>query len=436
MTVEIELKFITTPEAITGLAEFLSQWPNQWQQLDLSNIYYETADNYLRHHDAGLRIRASNQHYEMTLKTAGKIIAGLHQRPEYNVEISEPRLELAKFPVEVWPTGCDVALLQQQLQPLFSTHFSRETWLLTYQNSEIELALDRGEIKAGERQQPLSEIELELKRGSVSDILAFAQELSNIGGLRLGGQSKAARGYYLAQNKMEIEVRPLTILRVAPKASVEQGLARAVELALDHWQYHEELWLNGDLAAKEQVEQALALLRQIWQIWSGIIPRKATAVLREQLLQLDELIAADTDAADICYQRLYLQSKLALTEWLVNQRWRSALPAKSQDKLNASFKRFADIMLSRSAAELKEVFAYWLTDDGYQHQIARLKRQILSFYLLAGAYSQRLSTNYIGNWQALLEAIIDQRGLEFEVLRKTAVNQSLFWLNSKQIKID
>lgn len=436
MMVEIELKFITTPEAITALAEFLSRWPSQWQQLDLSNVYYETADNYLRSHDLGLRIRGNNQHYEMTLKTAGKIIAGLHQRPEYNVEISEPRLELYKFPVEVWPPGCDVALLQQQLQPLFSTNFSRETRLLTYQNSEIELALDRGEIKAGERQQPFSEIELELKRGNVSDVLAFAQELSNIGGLRLGGQSKAARGYYLAQDKINIDVRPLTILRVSPKASVEQGLTSAVEMVLDHWQYHEELWLKGDLAAKEQVELALALLRQIWQIWSGIIPRKVTAVLREQLLKLDELIASDAEAADICYQRLYLQSKLALTEWLVNQGWRSALPAKSLDKLHASFKRFADIMLSRSAAELKQAFAHWLTDDGYQNQIPRLERQILSFYLLAGAYSQRHSTDYIDHWQTLLNAIIGQRVLAFEELRKAAVNQPLFWLNSTQIKMD
>nr|WP_254624832.1 CYTH domain-containing protein [Dickeya solani] len=40
--------------------------------LPLANIYYETADAYLRQHGIGLRIRGENGRYEMTVKTAGK----------------------------------------------------------------------------------------------------------------------------------------------------------------------------------------------------------------------------------------------------------------------------------------------------------------------------------------------------------------------------
>ncbi|PIN63755.1 inorganic triphosphatase, partial [Klebsiella pneumoniae] len=44
------------------------------------NIYYETADNWLRRHDMGLRIRGDQGRYEMTLKIAGRVVGGLHQR--------------------------------------------------------------------------------------------------------------------------------------------------------------------------------------------------------------------------------------------------------------------------------------------------------------------------------------------------------------------
>jgi inorganic triphosphatase YgiF len=37
--------------------------------------------------------------------------------------------------------------------------------------SEIEIALDRGEVKAGEHQEPICELELELLAGETADLL-------------------------------------------------------------------------------------------------------------------------------------------------------------------------------------------------------------------------------------------------------------------------
>ena len=84
------------------------------------------------------------------------------------------------------PQGTDVAALQPRLQPLFTTHFQREIWLITTGNSEIEVAFDQGEVTAGDLSEPLCEIELELKRGERQDLLAFAQQLVALGGLRMG----------------------------------------------------------------------------------------------------------------------------------------------------------------------------------------------------------------------------------------------------------
>lgn len=116
--------------------------------VQLLNIYYETPDNWLRGHDMGLRIRGENGRYEMTMKVAGRVTGGLHQRPEYNVALSEPTLDTEQLPTEVWPNGELPADLASRVQPLFSTDFYREKWLVAVDDSRIEIARS-GEVKAG-----------------------------------------------------------------------------------------------------------------------------------------------------------------------------------------------------------------------------------------------------------------------------------------------
>ncbi|MEN1663687.1 CYTH domain-containing protein, partial [Pseudomonas aeruginosa] len=93
---------------------------------------------------------------------AGRVTGGLHQRPEYNVALSEPTLDLAQLPTEVWPNGELPTDLASRVQPLFSTDFYREKWLVEVDGSRIEIALDQGEVKAGEFAEPICELELEL----------------------------------------------------------------------------------------------------------------------------------------------------------------------------------------------------------------------------------------------------------------------------------
>ena len=91
---------------------------------------------------------------------------------------------------------------------------------------------------SGEYQEPICELELELLEGDANDVLKLARRLVNQSGLRQGSLSKAARGYHLAAGNAPRVLKETTILRVAPKASVEQGLDAALERALSQWQYH------------------------------------------------------------------------------------------------------------------------------------------------------------------------------------------------------
>lgn len=433
MTTEIELKFIVTKQAITALPQFLSQWSCEYgDRQNLLNTYYETDDCFLRLHDMGLRIRSFDDSHEMTLKTSGKVIAGLHQRPEYNISLSEAKLTLSLLPHDVWPENCDIAKLEQQLKPLFSTHFVREKWLVTYESSEIELALDRGEIKSGESVESLNEIELELKQGDISDILAFAQQFSELGGLRLSSQSKAARGYQLAQQQNLKVAKAFSILHVAEKSTVEQALQQAIEIALAHWQYHEDLWVSGNKNAKHSVLFAILVLRQIWAIWGKIIPRKATAKLREQLQQIETLIIDHDLAEEIVYQAIYTQTKLALTQWIINKQWLIYTDKAEHAQLNGSFKRFADVMLSRTAKTLKNAFSHRLTEKEFKNLELSLRKQTINFLLLAGAYSDETTIAYIEQWQSVLYAIEQSLHVDKDKMVKQALDQPLFWLNSSQ----
>ncbi|CFR11155.1 adenylate cyclase [Yersinia frederiksenii] len=434
MTVEIELKFMATPEAIAALPERLTSWPSQhYAPQTLTNIYFETADNRLRQHDMGLRIRGYDGRYEMTMKTGGKVVGGLHQRPEYNVDIDSDKLDLARFPTDIWPEGWDIAELQTALTPLFRTDFTREKWVITYGESEIELALDQGAISsthAGELSEPLSEIELELKQGNQADLLALAAELAPIGGLRQSNLSKAARGYHLAQGNPPRELRPLLVLQPTPKSTVEQGMVAGLEMALDHWQYHEELWLRGEPAAKAMIGEALAVIRQTLAIFGGLVPRKASTDLRASLTALEpQLESKNVNAEQLCYSVDYLKSKLALTSWLITAGWRPFMDAKAQAKFDGSFKRFCDIMLSRSAADLKEAFSQNMDDDGYVAQLPRLNRQIIAFQLLSGFYPQSEWHPYIDAWFGLQLAIKERQGHWRDTARKEALAQAAFWLN-------
>ncbi|YCI29854.1 inorganic triphosphatase [Erwinia sp. PK3-005] len=431
MTIEIELKFIATPQAAERLGSQLAAFPHQYSApLALTNIYYETPDNQLRRWDMGLRIRGIGASWEMTLKAAGQSMGGLHQRPEYNVELTQPELDIARLPAEIWPEGCDLNALQQQLKPLFTTHFNRERWLVTWGNSQIEVALDRGEVSAGEFSEPLQEIELELKQGELADVLALAAELGKAEGLRLGSLSKAARGYWLAQGKPQQSVRPLPILQFKPKSTVEEGMQAALTLALKQWQYHEELWLRGEPAARDAILEALEAVRQTFSLFGALVPRKASSALRQKLTDLIETLENESPTAQaLCYSPRWLDAQLTFSGWLINAGWRPFIDQKNADRLQGSFKRFADIMLGRVAADLKETFMTIRQHNEYLDKLTRLLRQLLSVRLLAGAYPQQDVESWLLSWQQLAQAIHAGHYHQLDMLCRQALKQPAFWLN-------
>ena len=214
MTTEIELKYQlssnskenkTVVDDITAMLKAQNVFfeINQYQ---LANDYFDTESLALRKMDFGLRIRTKEHQYEQTIKTAGKVVGCLHQRPEYNVDIATKQLDLSLFDKSIWPDNTDIKALEDNLSVIFSTNFFRQTWFIHQDESVIELALDRGEIftKLNEPIQQINELEIELVSGNEQALFILAKQLSAVVTMTPGKLSKAARGYKLYYDRKNI----------------------------------------------------------------------------------------------------------------------------------------------------------------------------------------------------------------------------------------
>lgn len=216
MNTEIELKYQLSESnddnssVVAAITDMLTtqNCVFDMHQYKLINDYYDNDNLDLRKMDFGLRIRTNalktqEQHFEQTIKTAGKVVDGLHKRPEYNVDIKSNILNLALFPENIWPENTNIEQLQQSLHVIFSTNFLRQTWLIHQRGNTLELALDLGEIYTAQGKSKLSinEIEIELVSGDEQALFVLAKQLREIVSMEPSNVSKAARGYRLYYDK-------------------------------------------------------------------------------------------------------------------------------------------------------------------------------------------------------------------------------------------
>lgn len=276
MSMEVELK-LWFNEALSD--DLLARINNCWHQLadsvqsseptQLLNAYFETPDQWFRRHDSGLRSRLKKGRFEQTIKLAGQQQGAAHIRPEYNLPCDSVVPVLAAFPAHIWPQDTDVAVLQQQLTEMFRTDFVRRAWLLTLADGTVvEAVLDQGEVKAAAQSQPILELELELCSGNPLQLFQIAEALCQQLPLSLGFQSKAERGYRLAQSE------PLRVQQATP----EMPLGQQLRLLLQN------LWLSGK--EPDTTPPDSAILQQQWLLLKSSLAKVAEQKAQPELVSL------------------------------------------------------------------------------------------------------------------------------------------------------
>lgn len=253
---EIELKIMLESHNIS----LIENWLNSVKAFELleqksqtlGNSYYDTPEQFFASQKMGLRVRSQNHQFEITLKTKGEIVGGLHIRPEYNLSLPTNQPDFLAL-VEKFNLPFENAeQIANSLQTIFSTDFTRQIWLFKVGTSEIEVALDQGLIKNQYGEEAISELEFEIKQGNLSDLFNLVEAMPKADGMWLSGLSKAQRGYLVGQavkfeqeianamqqeNSYKLEQQLADFIRIAEeKASVLERFNQCVNQKLETWE--------------------------------------------------------------------------------------------------------------------------------------------------------------------------------------------------------
>ena len=271
MATEIELILALPRSAAPRLGRHPLLAPHPAVSHTLENTYYDTPDLALQRRGVALRLRRRGRVWLLTVKSAEPAVGGLAARSEW---------EAAARP-GVWDFGhVDDPRLRQELEgiaprltALFTTHFRRRAWTLSYGRSRVEVALDLGTIASGERSEPLAEVEIELLAGERDDLFALARELQTTLPLSPASASKAERGYrlFLGEPRQPCKARIPTLSPDLTPVAAFQDIASA---CLDQLQRN----LAGqapdcDPEFLHQARIALRHLRSALKVFAPVLPQ-------------------------------------------------------------------------------------------------------------------------------------------------------------------
>jgi len=272
---EIELKLLLPPERLQTVPDLELLRPLTLGAPHVERLhtrYYDTPACVLAGAGVALRIRRAGEAWIQTLKGGGRSAGGLHERFEREWRLAQPELDLAVLADTPYAQLFADAALRASLQPVFETEFERTALQLRFPDgTRAELALDRGEVRAGGKSEPISEIEIELIEGDADRLYELALALCERLPVRLGHVSKAERGNALASGRVRPPAR--FDARLEADMTAAQALGRLGLACLVQLQANEEGVLAGaDAQYLHQYRLALRRLRRVMALFRFVVP--------------------------------------------------------------------------------------------------------------------------------------------------------------------
>src|SRR3954452_21028026 len=185
MGIERELRFEASTRDLRKLAaaRILRRSDGQLPRHKyLVSTYFDTAKLLLRKNGVSLRVRRTGKKRVQTIKTVNGRTSLSRGEWEHRLQSDEPDLRAARGTARKPLLS---GKLKRNLEPIFATHVQRTFLPLRSRNSRIELALDEGHIRAGQKSSPLAEDELELKKDTASDLFKAARRVAGLAPVKL-----------------------------------------------------------------------------------------------------------------------------------------------------------------------------------------------------------------------------------------------------------
>lgn len=298
---EIEIKLAASPAMFSGLHEHPALQGGD-VQAQLVTTYFDTADSRLQQAGMALRIRENGALRELTVKCSTLPGGTRIQRGEWTVPSKGPHPDVGTLPARARAL-IDPVLGNLPLEPVAASIIERETREIRRCDAIIELAFDSGEIRAKSKTEPVCEVELELKSGTLAELLALAGELPLGPELRWSVATKAERCYALAygQAPRPVHARPI---RLSPDQDLVSGFQTII------WNSIEQLLANAPLVCGEgapeaihQARVAIRRLRAAIALFRKVVKDRQAPVLRAELRAAARQLGAVRDL-DVLLERI------------------------------------------------------------------------------------------------------------------------------------
>lgn len=398
----------------------------------LRAVYFDTPGHGLHSEGLSLRIRRNGTMPVQTIKSSDTA-AGLFSRDEWELPVTDSK------PVADDRTPVPKLLGSRfdELVPVFEVPVLRQSCRLRSGEAEIEVAIHRGQVVAGERMAPFCEVELELVGGGPCGALfELARRIEAVAPVRISVLSKAERGYRLLGPLPE--ACRAEKLAIAPEMDLPTAFAAIARSCLRQYRMNEALLLERrDTEAVHQARIALRRLRSAMSLFRDMLPgpqrdrlnsrlRDLAAALGEAR-DLDVLSAGAepgpvldrlTEARDKAYAVLKrkLNAKetrrllLDLAEWLADGAWRR--DPETRALRETPLREFAGAALDRLRRKTAKHGKHLAElEDEARHQLRKdAKRLRYAVEFLAGLFDGRASKRRRKKFAKALQRLQDGLG--------------------------
>jgi triphosphatase len=304
--VEVEAKLLvptTTDLRAIGRLNHLGPYRLQPRgAVRLHSSYLDTPSLTLARNGVAVRVRRQGRQWEATVKWAGQVESGVHERPELTVALpSAPVLPFFPLPGRLH-TQLAALVAGRPLAPILISEIHRQLFDVLPSDPTVpsepiaELALDRVHLRApqdGRPEMDYCEVEVERRHGDRRDIANLAQFLRHSFNLAPSAESKFGRGLTLLYGAGIIGSGDQ---RVLAYDTVREGVRHIVARHLHRLRLHDPGTRTGeDPEALHDMRVATRRLRAAVRVFAGGIPARSQKGMSQELQWLGQLLGPVRD---------------------------------------------------------------------------------------------------------------------------------------------
>ncbi|WP_449377216.1 CYTH and CHAD domain-containing protein [Bradyrhizobium sp. UFLA05-112] len=362
---ELELKLLVDADRLADFNNapiITANARNKGTRKHLKAIYYDTPKRALRRHGLSFRVRQSGARFTQTVKADSE--NDPLRRGEWEASVPSAAADVA-LALPFIPEKLRTDLDRRPLEAVFTTDIHRHQRIVDLPSGTVEVAFDQGFLKSGDRSMPVSEIELELKSGSVSAVYELALRLAEHGPVKPSIRSKSARGFDLAADTPPAARRPRK-LRLDPSASLDETFAAILRACLLHLLQSLPAAEDGrDPEGIHQLRVALRRLRSAMHLMQSVLSESKLDLLRAEARWLGQNLSAarEWDVFQNDTLRTVAQGCPSIAGF-------DALDQAVEQRRTSSYDKARLVLGDRRAASFVIGLGGWIETRGWRSEVA------------------------------------------------------------------